>query len=61
MWHRVDYDGGGDVETVAPDDNISIGASIFHFYPTLYITSSPLFGFLVVPNLIREVLGFNIE
>ena len=61
MWHRVDYDGRGDFEIAAPDDNISIGASIFHFYPMLYITTSPLFGFLVVPNMIREILGFNTE
>ncbi|KAL3768186.1 hypothetical protein ACHAW5_007920 [Stephanodiscus triporus] len=61
MWHRVDYDDDGDGEISASEDRLSIGASIFHFYPTLYITNFPLFSFLIVPNLIREILGFNVE
>lgn len=73
MWHRVDYDDGGDggdesaltKTTAALDDDdgkkLSIGASIFHFYPLQYITIYPLFSFLIVPNLIQEVMGFNME
>lgn len=68
MWHRVDYDsgdgGGEESESAAvatPYENLSIGASIFHFYPYLYVTNLPLFSFLIVPNLIQEVLGFNTE
>jgi hypothetical protein len=66
MWHRVDYDGydGDDHETdkeMIPTDKLSIGASIFHFYPTLYMTNFPLFSFLIIPNLLKELFGFNIE
>jgi len=72
MWHRVDYDGGGDgidesklatttKTTTTSYEKLSIGASIIHFYPMQYLTNFPLFSFLIVPNLIREVLGFNTE
>jgi len=66
VWHRVDYDGedgdGDESELAAASyENLSIGASIFHFYPLLYLTNFPLFGFLIVPNLIREFTGFNVE
>ena len=54
-WHRVDYDGE------YSEESLSIGASIFHFFPKLYMTSNPLFSLLILPNLIQEVLGFNIE
>eukprot|EP00581_Thalassiosira_minuscula_P012858 CAMPEP_0183717754 /NCGR_PEP_ID=MMETSP0737-20130205/11259_1 /TAXON_ID=385413 /ORGANISM="Thalassiosira miniscula, Strain CCMP1093" /LENGTH=472 /DNA_ID=CAMNT_0025947231 /DNA_START=479 /DNA_END=1897 /DNA_ORIENTATION=+ len=67
MWHRVDYDSGtGDrnessLEAAEPEEQISIGASIFHFYPLLYVKNFPLLSYLIIPNLIQEVLGFNIE
>mmetsp|Transcript_27412 Transcript_27412/g.58904 ORF Transcript_27412/g.58904 Transcript_27412/m.58904 type:complete len:109 (-) Transcript_27412:44-370(-) len=75
MWHRVDYDGGGNGKieyklatttkstktTTTSYEELSIGASIFHFYPMQYLTNFPLFSFLIVPNLIQEVLGFNTE
>lgn len=66
MWHRVDYDGDvgeeyGDDKESALNEKLSIGASIFHFYPTLYIQNFPLFSFLIIPNMIKELFGFNIE
>ncbi|KAL7541874.1 hypothetical protein ACHAXR_011809 [Thalassiosira sp. AJA248-18] len=65
VWHRIDYnDDKGDesaLPTDASDGNLSVGASIFHFYPTLFVKNFPLFSFLIIPNLIMEVLGFNIE
>jgi hypothetical protein len=65
MWHRVDYDGNDGARHGANEsaskDKLSIGASIFHFYPTLYITNFPLFSFLIIPNLLKELFGFNIE
>jgi len=57
MWHRVDYVGATDFEG---DDTLSLGASIFHFFPKLF-ASNPLFALLIVPNLIWELLGINTE
>ena len=66
MWHRVDYDDDDEnceEEELATSSNnkISIGASIFHFFPRLYITNYPLFGILIVPNLLKEMLGYNVQ
>ncbi|KAL7546321.1 hypothetical protein ACHAWF_009652 [Thalassiosira exigua] len=69
VWHRVDYDTSGQPEESLMDgregdedaSSLSIGASVFHFYPDLYATNFPLFGLLIVPNLIMEALGFNVE
>jgi hypothetical protein len=64
MWHRIDYS-STPTQKVAPpnfdeDDTLSLGASIFHFFPKLF-ARAPLFAFLILPNLIWEVLGINIE
>ena len=74
MWHRVDYDVWGDAlyrggykETSSPtnksdpNDVLSLGASVFHFYPKLFVTNLPLFAFLIIPNLVWEALGLNME
>jgi hypothetical protein len=70
MWHRVDYDDDDDdddenyeEEKLAASSNnkISIGASIFHFFPLLYITNYPLFSILIVPNLLKEMIGYNVQ
>ncbi|KAL9183305.1 hypothetical protein ACHAXT_005092 [Thalassiosira profunda] len=65
MWHRVDYLAPApDAMAATPgreQQSLSIGASIFHFYPRQYIANFPLFALLIVPNLIMEVLGFNVE
>jgi len=71
VWHRVDYydaddnSGRDDEESnnddVNPEDSLSLGASIFHFYPGLFANNFPLFAFLIIPNLIWEALGLNIE
>ena len=61
VWHQVDY--VDDSPHLASDDEhpVAVGASIFHFYPMLYAKAFPLFSFLLVPNLIKEYLGINIE
>ena len=59
-WHRVDYtDESSKAEST--EERLSIGASIFHFFPILYIQTNPLFSILIVPNLIHELLGWNVE
>ena len=59
-WHRVDYtDENSKAEST--EERLSIGASIFHFFPILYIQTNPLFSILIVPNLIHELLGWNVE
>jgi len=57
MWHRVDYND----EAETAEDKLSIGASIFHFFPTLFVKTNPLFSWLILPLLIQEILGFNVE
>lgn len=65
MWHRVDYDVIENYEeeelATSSKNKISIGASIFHFFPLLYITNYPLFSILIVPNLLKEMLGYNVQ
>ena len=68
MWHRVDYDDDSDknyeeeeLATSSKNKMISIGASIFHFFPLLYITNYPLFSILIVPNLLKEMIGYNVQ
>ena len=53
MWHRVDYDDDDEnceEEELATSSNnkISIG-------------EYPLFGILIVPNLLKEMLGYNVQ
>jgi hypothetical protein len=60
MWHRIDYKSAA-AEEGNKHDNLSIGASIFHFYPKLFAINFPLFAAFILPNLIFEVFGFNTE
>jgi hypothetical protein len=55
MWHRVEY------SKASGESNLSIGASVFHFYPKMYALNFPLFAFVIIPNLIWEALGLNVE
>jgi len=41
--------------------NVSFAASIFHFRPLESIRNNPLFASLIVPNLIKELIGTNTE
>lgn len=59
MWHRVDYNRMS--EDQSNKQNLSIGASVFHFYPKLYALNFPLFAFVIIPNLIWELVGLNVE
>jgi len=60
MWHRIDYSYSYTHDQNFDDDTISLGASVFHFFPKLYVRA-PLFAVLILPNLIWEALRFNIE
>lgn len=42
-------------------NTLSIGASVFHFYPRMFAFNFPLFSGLIIPNLVWEMLGFNAE
>ena len=57
-WHKIDYNVGTSNES--NETQLSIGASVFHFYPRMYF-NMPLFAYLIVPNLIWEALGINVE
>lgn len=61
-WHRVDYissdsDDGDD----SYDDEISIAASLFHFRMLDFVRNNPLFAWLIVPSIAKELLGFNTQ
>ncbi len=50
-WHRVDY----------VEDEVALSASLFHFRPTEFVRNNPLFSGLLVPNLIKELLGVKTQ
>ncbi len=50
-WHRVDYIPG----------EISLAASLFHFRPVDFFKNNALFAVLIIPNLIKELLGWKTE
>jgi len=43
------------------DHHLSIGASLFHFRPIDYFRRNPLFAILLIPSLIRELLGIKTQ
>ena len=58
-WHRVDY-------TILHTTNnknssISMAASLFHFRFFDFWYNHPLLAMLILPNIIREAMGANIE
>jgi len=42
-------------------DQLSIGASLFHFRPFDYVRRNPLFAFLLIPSLIKELAGIKTQ
>lgn len=54
-WHRVDYLSPGATK------EISIGGSLFHFRAWNYMTNNPVLALLIVPALIKEVIGYNMQ
>jgi hypothetical protein len=40
---------------------LSIGASIFHFRPYDYIRRNPLFALLLIPSLLKELIGMKTQ
>jgi len=50
-WHQVDY---------IPDE-ISFAASLFHLRPLDLVRSNALYSMLILPNLIKEISGWNHE
>jgi hypothetical protein len=42
-------------------DNVSIGASLFHFRIGDYVRRNPLFAILLVPAIIREAMGISTQ
>lgn len=51
-WHRVDY---------TPSREISISGSLFHFRAYDFVTSNPLFSVLVLPAILKELVGLNTQ
>ena len=50
-WHRVDYGSGG----------LSVAASLFHFRPVDFVQRQPFFAFAIVPNMVKELLGWKTQ
>lgn len=59
-YHKVDYVYGGD-NNEGQLQQLSIGASLFHFRPVDFIRRNPLFAFLLVPSLINELVGIKTQ
>lgn len=57
-WHRVDYT---TTATTSRGDGVSVAGSLFHLRPKQMLTHNPLFAWLVVPSLIKEVIGINTQ
>lgn len=63
-WHRVDY--ARPQQTLLQDNDngygtndVSIGASLFHFRVGDFIRRNPLFAFLLVPAILGEAMGVS--
>lgn len=50
-WHRVDYLQG----------EPALGVSFFHVRPFEMLTSNPVFTTLIVPNMIKELIGWKTQ
>ena len=53
-WHGVEY-------TVESEEEISMGASLFHFRPWDFVVNNGVFSMVIVPSLIRELIGWNTQ
>ena len=51
-WHRVDY-----IES----DDIAIAGSLFHFRAVDFVRNNALFAGVMIPALVKELLGFNTQ
>ncbi len=51
-WHRVDY---------IPSEDVSLAASLFHFRVLDFYQNNPLFAALMIPAMVKELLGFNTQ
>ncbi|CAB9524004.1 expressed unknown protein [Seminavis robusta] len=60
-WHRVDYTSTSSAtsESDAGGQQVAIAASLFHLRPPDFVAHNPLFAFLMVPSLIKEILKIN--
>ena len=52
-WHRVDY--------VGEEESVAIGGSLFHFRPLDFLRNNPLFAMLIIPSLIKELIGYKTQ
>lgn len=52
-WHRVDY--------VGNEQEVAIGGSLFHFRAFDFVRNNPLFALLIIPSLIKELIGYSTQ
>ena len=67
-YHKVEYTTttsattpGNVSSSLSSTSNLSIGASLFHFRPYDYLRKSPIFAVLLIPSLIKELIGFKTQ
>eukprot|EP00977_Amphora_coffeiformis_P014732 scaffold4214_cov172-Amphora_coffeaeformis.AAC.3 len=58
-WHHVDYTTISSSDDEKVSNSLAIGASLFHFRPMDFWKNNPLFASLLIPALLREVLGLQ--
>ncbi len=66
-YHKVDYVYSSSGEPMTSNDDelhqhqLSIGASLFHFRPVEYVRKNPLYAFLLIPALVKELAGIKTQ
>jgi Cupin-like domain len=61
-WHRVDYTSATHIGNVAvQEEEIAVGASLFHFRPKDFFVNNPLFAVLILPAMLLELIGYNTQ
>ena len=62
-WHRVDYIPSSASDHDGDDDNdeLAIGASLFHFRPVDFVRNNPIFAILILPAIVMELIGYKTQ
>lgn len=65
-YHQVDYvyyqtNNSDNTDELLHQHQLSIGASLFHFRPMDYFRKNPLFAFLLIPSLAKELAGIKTQ
>jgi Cupin-like domain len=61
-WHRVDYTSATPLDSATDqEEDIAVGASLFHFRPLDFVVNNPLYAVLILPAMFLELIGYNTQ